>query len=205
MRAISAALLLCGLAACVQERDTPAQDDTSAAPAIDSAVATITGDTVEDTTSAAGTAAAGGRAVVRDAGGRELGTLTAASTPEGITLTGTLSGLPPGEHGFHVHTTGRCEPPFESAGGHWNPTAKQHGEQNPQGPHVGDMLNLTVPASGVVEVAMTTRGGVLSGGATALMDADGAAVLVHAGPDDYRTDPSGNSGARIACGVIERA
>jgi len=137
---------------------------------------------------------------MRDAEGRELGTLALAETAQGVTVSGTLRGLPPGEHGIHVHTTGLCEPPFESAGAHWNPTSRQHGTENPEGPHMGDMPNLTVGADSSVTVQQTTPGGTLRG-QDALLDADGGAVVVHAGPDDYRTDPSGNSGARIACGV----
>lgn len=137
---------------------------------------------------------------MRDAQGRDLGSVTLAESAQGITLTGSLRGLPPGEHGIHMHTAGRCEPPFESAGPHWNPTGKQHGTQNPQGPHLGDMPNLTVGADSSAAVQATTAGGTLRG-QNALLDADGAAVVVHAGPDDYRTDPSGQSGDRIACGT----
>lgn len=158
-----------------------------------------------DTTMPGGTAAGGqgGTATVamRDASGRDLGTLTATETGQGISFTGTLRGLPPGEHGFHVHTTGQCEPTFDAAGGHWNPTSMQHGTQNPQGPHLGDMMNITVGQDSTVNVQATTPGGTLRG-ENALMDADGAAVMVHSGPDDYRTDPSGASGDRIACGVV---
>lgn len=197
-------VLTCGmLAACAESADTAGQDETAASPAIDSAVAATIGDTVEDTVRSDTVTAPRATARVRDTGGRELGTLTLRQTPEGITLEGRLTGLPAGEHGFHVHAIGRCDAPFESAGPHWNPASRQHGESNPQGAHVGDLLNLTVPANGIVDVSVSTRGGTMSGD-IALLDADGASVVVHAGPDDYRTDPSGNSGARIACGVVER-
>jgi Cu-Zn family superoxide dismutase len=96
---------------------------------------------------------------------------------------------------------GRCEPPFESAGPHWNPAARQHGTANPNGPHLGDMPNVTAVADGSANVRVTTPGGTLSG-SDAVLDADGSAVVIHAQADDYRTDPSGNSGARIACGVV---
>lgn len=138
---------------------------------------------------------------VRDAAGRDLGTLTVTEGAAGLALAGTLAGLPPGEHAIHLHTVGRCEPPFESAGGHWNPTNAEHGRDNPQGPHLGDMPNLTVGADSTVQVQAATPGGTLRG-ANALLDADGAAVVVHAAADDYRTDPSGEAGARIACGVV---
>jgi Cu-Zn family superoxide dismutase len=138
---------------------------------------------------------------IRDAAGRDLGTLTLAPHMGGLMLTGRMVNLPPGTHGIHLHETGRCEPPFESAGAHWNPTSRRHGTQNPEGPHLGDMPNLVVASDGSVAVSVMTAGGTLSGDG-ALMDGDGAAVVVHAAADDYRTDPSGNSGGRIACGVV---
>ncbi|HYW30307.1 MAG TPA: superoxide dismutase family protein [Gemmatimonas sp.] len=158
-----------------------------------------------DSANAPGAAATGGGTVsLRDAGGREFGmlTLAGATTGTGISLSGTLRGMPPGEHGIHVHTVGRCDAPgFETAGGHWNPTSRKHGTQGENGPHHGDMMNITVGADSTATVQLTTQGGTLSG-ADALMDADGASVVVHATADDYKTDPSGNSGARVACGVI---
>jgi len=140
-------------------------------------------------------------ATVRNASGRELGTLTLSGTQQGLTASGRLTGLPPGAHGIHLHTTGQCTPPFESAGAHWNPTNRQHGTQNPQGPHFGDFPNITVGADSSVNVQSTTPGGTLRR-TNALMDADGAAIVVHAAADDDRTDPSGASGNRVACGVI---
>ena len=114
-----------------------------------------------------------------------------------------VSGLPAGVHGVHIHTTGKCEAPgFTTAGGHLNPAGHQHGKDNPAGAHLGDLPNLTVESHGNGELAYT-----LTVDAAALrsqlFDADGAAVVVHADPDDYRTDPSGNSGARIACAVLK--
>jgi Cu-Zn family superoxide dismutase len=138
---------------------------------------------------------------VRDASGRELGTLTLRETAAGISTTGTLRGIAPGVHGIHLHTTGRCDAPFTTAGGHWNPTMHKHGFDNPQGPHLGDMRNVDVGSDSVATVSTTSAGGSLRG-AGGLLDTDGAAVVVHAGPDDYRTDPAGNSGARVACGVV---
>ena len=153
-------------------------------------------------TDSAPTANAGATAPVRNAAGRELGTLTLADSGQaGIRVTGRLTGLPPGEHGIHIHMVGQCQPPFESAGAHWNPTSRQHGTQNPQGPHLGDMPNVTVGADSSAQVQVSTTGGTLRG-QNGLLDADGAAVVVHAGADDNRTDPSGNSGARIACGTV---
>ena len=150
----------------------------------------------------ADTAAGGVSAPVRNAAGQDLGTLTLTENGGGIALAGRLSGLPPGEHGIHLHMTGRCDPPkFESAGDHWNPTNAAHGSKDPKGPHWGDLPNITVAEDSSVMVLGKTRGGTLKG-ENALLDADGAAVVVHAKPDDHRTQPSGNSGDRIACGVV---
>jgi Cu-Zn family superoxide dismutase len=141
---------------------------------------------------------------MRDASGRELGTLTVADGASGLVTAGTLRGLTPGTHGIHLHTVGKCDPPFTSAGGHWNPTSRQHGFDNPLGPHGGDMRNISAADDGSATVYVNTPFGTLRG-ANAILDADGAAVVVHAAADDYRTDPSGNSGARIACGVLTPA
>ena len=149
------------------------------------------------------------RAEMRDTAGRELGVLRVLFTSTGARVTGTLTGLPPGTHGFHFHETGRCDgttpTPFATAGTHYNPAGRQHGTLNPAGPHAGDLPNVTVRADGrlalgdsgvTVMMSETARAGVF--------DANGTALLIHAGADDYRTDPSGNSGARIACGVVSR-
>lgn len=169
-------------------------------------------DSLSDTTGAAArgadSAQAGGAAdtarataAMRNAAGREIGTLTLTETAQGISVSGHLTGLPPGTHGIHFHMVGQCQPPFESAGGHWNPTNKQHGTQNPQGPHLGDLPNITVAADSSAHVELTSPGGTL-GGANGLLDSDGAAVIIHAAADDNRTDPSGASGARLVCGVV---
>jgi Cu-Zn family superoxide dismutase len=114
------------------------------------------------------------------------------------------AGLAPGTYGVHLHAVGRCDPPaFASAGPHWNPTARQHGKDNPMGMHMGDLPNLVVGADGRGSYEYAIADAAFVGpSADALLDADGAAVVVHAQADDYRTDPSGNSGARIACGVL---
>lgn len=113
-------------------------------------------------------------------------------------------GLTPGPRGVHIHEVGKCEgPDFKSAGGHWNPTGKEHGFDNPKGAHMGDLFNLDIGEDGTGSVEAKIDGASLKGEANALMDADGAAFVVHAGPDDLKTDPSGESGGRIACGVFE--
>ena len=138
---------------------------------------------------------------LRDASGRTLATATVAESG-GVRVRLEAAGLPPGTYGVHIHSVGRCDPPgFESAGSHWNPTQRQHGRLNPMGWHLGDLPNLTVGTNGAGEAEFTITGMSLND----LLDADGAALVVHAGPDDYRTDPSGNSGARLACGVIAPA
>jgi Cu-Zn family superoxide dismutase len=134
--------------------------------------------------------------------GAPIGTVRAVQTPAGISFRIDASGLPPGVHGIHVHAVGRCDPPdFTSAGGHWNPASRQHGFENPAGHHAGDLMNVTVAPNGVLHTNVTLANGP-DGAPAALNDADGAALVIHAAPDDYRTDPSGNSGARIACAII---
>ena len=141
-------------------------------------------------------------APMRSTAGKDLGTLVLTERDGGITVTGRMNGLPPGVHGIHLHTTGRCEPPkFVLAGDHWNPTSKAHGTKDPGGPHLGDLPNITVADDSSVIVLARTHGGTLRG-ENGLLDSDGAAVVVHAKPDDYRTQPSGDSGDRIACGVV---
>ncbi|MCH4892608.1 MULTISPECIES: superoxide dismutase family protein [unclassified Sphingomonas] len=136
---------------------------------------------------------------LRTATGGDAGRVTATAAATGIEVRVDARGLTPGQHGIHVHTVGRCDAPdFTTAGGHWNPTARQHGSMNPAGPHSGDLPNLTVDAAGNGRVEFTLAGGTMDG----LLDADGGAFVVHAGPDDLKTDPSGNSGGRVACGVF---
>jgi len=138
-------------------------------------------------------------APMRTADGTDVGRATAREVEGGIRFTADVKGLPPGTHGLHVHTTGRCEPPdFQTAGPHWNPSGAKHGTNNPQGPHLGDLPNIIVGNDGRGTAALTMPGATLAG----LMDADGAAMIVHAAADDLQTDPSGNSGGRIACGVF---
>jgi len=180
------------IAACSTADDAAAKDSAVAA---DSA-ASLTLDSTSTTSTA------GVTAKVLDATGRELGVLTLADVGAAIAVDGTLRGLTPGVHGMHLHAVGRCDgPDFASAGAHWSPTPKQHGSANPAGPHHGDLMNLTVGADSSVLVKLLTPAGSLRGD-NPLLDADGAAIVIHATTDDYKTDPSGNSGARIACGVV---
>lgn len=133
------------------------------------------------------------------ANGQSVGSVTPAQTSGGVTLALNASGLPHGLHGVHVHSVGRCDPPgFDSAGPHWNPAGKEHGLQNPKGAHAGDLPNVTVSSSGVLRETVVLAGTSVA----ALADSDGSALVVHAGADDYVTDPSGNSGARIACAIL---
>ena len=137
------------------------------------------------------------------ADGASMGSLTATEDAAGVTLTLTVAGMPAGVHGVHLHTTGLCEgPKFESAGSHWNPTGKQHGRDNPAGAHSGDLDNLTVAGDGSGNATFTIAGATLSPGPMSLADDDGTAFVVHAKADDYKTDPSGASGDRVACAVI---
>ena len=115
-----------------------------------------------------------------------------------------IVGAPAGERAFHIHAVGKCEPPFTSAGGHFNPASKKHGIAAAEGSHAGDMPNLHVPASGELMVEILNGAVTLEKGkANSVFDSDGSAIVIHAGVDDYKTDPTGNAGDRIACGVIQ--
>lgn len=152
-----------------------------------------------------GTPVAGGAsatAMLMTASGAPAGRASATEVAGGVRFTIDASGMPAGTHGAHVHMTGRCDAPgFETAGGHWNPTQMKHGTMNPQGPHQGDLPNLVIGNDGRGTIGATIPGATLAG----LLDADGAAMVVHAGADDLKTDPSGNSGGRIACGVFQQS
>jgi len=141
-------------------------------------------------------------AVLKDAQGAEVGRATLTTTPSGVLISLDLTALPAGEHAFHIHAVGKCEPPdFKSAGPHFNPDTTKHGLMNPEGPHAGDMPNLHVPESGKLQIEVLNPTVTLSA-ESALLDEDGSAVVIHAAADDYQTDPAGNAGDRIACGVI---
>jgi len=123
----------------------------------------------------------------------------------GVRISLAASHLPPGQHALHIHAVGKCDPPdFKSAGPHFNPDNKKHGSQNPEGHHAGDLNNFDVGADGTAKVDMLTKDVTVGEGGNSLFHPEGTALVIHASPDDYKTDPAGNAGARIACGVIAK-
>jgi superoxide dismutase, Cu-Zn family len=147
--------------------------------------------------------AATAHAKLADASGKEVGTVEFRQTPNGVIVHAEFAGLPPGAHAFHVHGVGKCEPPFDSAGPHFNPENHQHGFAVDGGWHSGDMPNITVPADGKLTIDVLASELKVSDGDEKMLDADGAAVIVHEGVDDYSSQPAGNAGKRIACGVVQ--
>jgi superoxide dismutase, Cu-Zn family len=148
----------------------------------------------------------GARAVLKDAKGATVATARLAPERDGVSVALQVQGLPPGTHAFHVHGVGKCDPPdFTSAGPHFNPTGKKHGMKNPEGHHMGDLPNVEVSAAGKGEARTVVKGASLAAGPSSLFGPQGTALVVHDKPDDEMTDPAGNAGARIACGVIERS
>ena len=138
-----------------------------------------------------------------DSTGKHIGLAIFTATDTGTTVGISIAGLAPGLHGLHIHEAGRCTPPdFASAGAHFNPTARHHGLQNPEGPHLGDLPNLLVGADGSADTSLSLDPVLLRPGPLSLLDSAGTALVVHAERDDQRSDPSGGSGARIACGII---
>jgi len=143
------------------------------------------------------------RAQLVGADGSPRGTVSVVQVHGGVSVSVQAEGLPPGVHGAHVHAVGRCDAPtFASAGPHWNPTGRQHGRLNPAGAHMGDMPNITIGADGRGTLEHEIPSAWVRRGTTPMLDADGAAFVIHAKADDHRTDPSGNSGDRIACAVL---
>ena len=143
------------------------------------------------------------RAELRNAGGQPVGTATLTQVGSVVRVVVEAQGLPRGAHAVHVHSVGKCDPPdFASAGPHFNPMGRQHGALNSQGPHAGDLPNMEVGADGKGRLESTTELLSLGSGTTSVFDADGSSLVIHAAPDDFKTDPTGNSGARVACGVI---
>ena len=145
-----------------------------------------------------------GQARLQTANGLPAGTAVLAAAGERLTITVAAIGLPEGQHGLHLHMAGSCEAPgFTSAGAHLNPGGHLHGSANPQGNHLGDIPNLSIDNTGTGTLTAELKA-IRAEAEAALFDADGTAIVIHAAADDYRTDPSGNSGARIACGVFSR-
>lgn len=149
----------------------------------------------------AGVAAqSGAKADIKNAQGQSIGSATLTETPHGVLLSVSLTSAPAGPHAFHIHSVGKCEAPFASAGPHLNPAGKKHGLKSAEGAHAGDLPNITVPAGGALTFDVLAAGVTMA----SVLDADGAAVVLHAGVDDYATDPAGAAGDRVACGVVAK-
>jgi len=145
------------------------------------------------------------RAVLVNNQGQKVGEATLTETPQGVKISLKVENLPPGVHACHIHEKGVCAAPdFQSAGGHFNPLGKHHGLKSPQGPHAGDLPNLTVGADGKGSLETVAALVTLKPGKNSLFQEGGTSLVLHAGPDDDLTDPAGNAGARIACGPITR-
>src|SRR5580698_6261575 len=155
----------------------------------------------------ADTAPKSAHADILDAKGAKVGTATIKAGKDGVQVTVKVTGLPAGDHGIHIHTVGKCEgPAFTTAGGHFNPTSAHHGANNTADPHphLGDLPNLKVDANGKGSLSFAAKGVTLGEGANSLFHDGGTSLVIHAKADDLMSDPSGNSGDRIACGVIQK-
>ena len=142
-------------------------------------------------------------AELKDKDGKAVGVATFRESGRGVTVNIDVKGLTPGLHAVHVHEVGKCETPaFTSAGGHFNPAQKKHGHKSPEGAHAGDLPNMLVAKDGTGRFEAFTDGMTLKPGGTSVFDKDGSALVIHAGVDDYATDPTGNAGDRAACGII---
>jgi superoxide dismutase, Cu-Zn family len=143
---------------------------------------------------------------INDANGASVGFATLTELPGGgVAIDLDLKGLPPGAHAMHIHSVAKCEAPgFTSAGGHFNPDQKQHGLENPAGHHAGDMFNFVAGADGTIKVRLPNTSVNMGTDSHSVFSNGGTALVIHASPDDMKTDPAGNAGARIACGVITK-
>jgi Cu-Zn family superoxide dismutase len=175
MKRTSIALLLVLLGGCSTFRQSPTTDNTAVADVV-------------------------------DAQGKAVGTANFVQLNDAVRIVLEVRGLPPGLKGVHIHETGTCDGPgFTTAGGHFNPENKQHGTLNPRGPHAGDLPNINIGSDGSGRMETASKQVSLVSGPTSLFDGDGSAIVIHAAQDDFQTDPTGNSGARIACGVIRKS
>lgn len=191
-RALLTAAVLCLAGPAFAQGKAPAAKEKAAAKKEEAAAK-------KDEKAATAAAGATARAELKDQKGQSLGEVTLTETPHGILIKGTLSNVPAGEHAIHIHEAGKCEAPFQTAGGHLNPNKKKHGVLVAEGKHEGDLPNLHVGADGKVQFDHFAHGLKLKD----VQDQDGAAVVVHASADDYKSDPAGNAGDRIACGVVQ--
>ena len=142
---------------------------------------------------------------MHNAQGQDIGSATLSSAPQGVNINLELVNLPPGEHALHVHQNAKCDgPAFTTAGPHLNPDMKRHGLQNPDGPHAGDMPNFTVDAHGMVKATLVAPGVTLGKDSHSVFSNGGTALVIHAKADDQKTDPAGNAGDRIACGIVRK-
>lgn len=168
------------------------------------AIATLAVSAIALSVAALPAAAQTAKAAFKTADGKDAGSAELVQTTAGVLVKLSVKGLPPGEHAFHIHAVGKCEAPFTTAGGHFNPGGKKHGMMAADGLHAGDMPNLHIPADGALVVEVLNPAVTLEKGKpNSLFGPDGTALVVHAGKDDYKTDPTGDAGGRIACAVVQ--
>lgn len=145
------------------------------------------------------------KAIIQNADGEKIGYAVLTEGHDGVWIALNVHSLPPGPHAFHIHAVGKCEPPFKTAGGHFNPFGTEHGLKNPEGPHAGDIPNILVAPDGTVAAVRLAPLVTLGEGENSLFHPEGTAIVIHEGPDDYVTDPAGAAGPRIGCGEIRES